>query len=82
MSQTIKLPDSPDPLHVSPSLAGSHRSARHGGGYGWTAVNGLVGITATELDADGLITRMASIYDGRQVPIERKTALLRATFAS
>ena len=55
---------------------------RHGGGVEWTAPDGLVGITAIELDADGLITRMTSLYDGRQLPTQRKTALLSASFAS
>ncbi len=55
---------------------------RHGGGFEWTAADGLVGITAIELDADGLITRITSVYDGRQVPVERRAALLGATFAS
>lgn len=55
---------------------------RHGGGFEWTAVDGLVGITAIELDADGLITRITSVYDGRQVPVQRRTALLCASFAS
>ena len=55
---------------------------RRGGGFEWTAVDGLAGITAIELDPDGLITRVTSVYDGRQVPIERRTGLLDATFAS
>jgi len=55
---------------------------RRGGGFEWTASDGLVGITAIELDVDGLITRITSVYDGRQVPVERRTALLGATFAS
>jgi hypothetical protein len=55
---------------------------RHGGGFEWTAADGLVGISAIELDADGLITRVTSVYDGRQLPTERRTALLGATFAS
>jgi len=54
----------------------------HGGGFEWTASDGLVGITAIELDIDGLITRINSVYDGRQVPVDRRTTLLRATFAS
>lgn len=55
---------------------------RRGGGFEWTAVDGLVGITAIELDADGLITRVTSVYDGRQVPVERRTEIVDATFAS
>lgn len=59
-------------------VVGGHR----GGGFEWTAVDGLVGVTAIELDADGLITRVTSVYDGRQVPIERRAAIVDATFAS
>lgn len=59
-------------------VVGGHQ----GGGFEWTAADGLVGITAIELDADGLITRVTSVYDGRQLPLERKTGLLGATFAS
>ena len=55
---------------------------RRGGGFEWTAADGLVGLTAIELDADGLISRVTSVYDGRQVPVERRTAVLAATFAS
>lgn len=54
----------------------------HGGGFEWTTTDGLVGITAIELDADGLITRITSVYDGRQLPVARRKALLGATFAS
>lgn len=54
---------------------------RHGGGLEWTSADGLVGITAIELDTDGLITRITSAYDGRQVPAARRTALLQAIFA-
>jgi hypothetical protein len=53
-----------------------------GGGFEWTAGDGLVGISALELDATGQITRITSVYDGRQVPLERKARLLGATFAS
>lgn len=55
---------------------------RHGGGFEWTAADGLVGITAIELDDDGLVTRVTSVYDGRQLDAERKASLLGATFAS
>jgi len=55
---------------------------RRGGGFEWTAIDGLVGMAAIELDVDGLITRITSVYDGRQVPVEQRTALLGATFAS
>jgi hypothetical protein len=55
---------------------------RNGGGFEWSAADGLAGILAVELDADGLITRVTSVYDGRQVPIQRRAALLNATFAS
>jgi hypothetical protein len=52
-----------------------------GGGFEWTADDGLVGITAIELDSDGLITRVTSVYDGRQLPVERRATLLGAAFA-
>lgn len=55
---------------------------RRGGGFEWTAGDGLVGVTAVELDAEGLITRVTSVYDGRQVPAERRSAVLAATFGS
>ena len=55
---------------------------RRGGGFEWTAGDGLVGLTAIELDADGLITRLTSVYDGRQVPVERRSAVRAATFGS
>ncbi|HEV8420479.1 MAG TPA: hypothetical protein VGR13_03910, partial [Actinomycetota bacterium] len=44
----------------------------HGGGFEWTAADGRVGITAIELDGDGLIARITSVYDGRQLPLERR----------
>jgi ketosteroid isomerase-like protein len=55
-----------------------------GGGFEWTAgpdAGQLVGITALELDADGLITAITSVYDSRQVDAARKRALLEASFA-
>lgn len=55
---------------------------RRGGGLEWTAAEGLVGISAIEFDADGFITRVTSVYDGRQLPVGRRAALLDATFAS
>ena len=55
---------------------------RRGGGFEWTANDGLVGLTAIELDAEGLITRVTSVYDGRQVPVELRSAVLAATFGS
>ena len=53
-----------------------------GGGFEWTAPNGLVGITAIELDTEGLVSRITSVYDGRQVPRDRKAELLSKTFAA
>jgi hypothetical protein len=38
----------------------------HGGGFEWTAgpsSDSLAGVTALELDAEGLITRITSVYD-------------------
>jgi len=50
-----------------------------GGGFEWTAADRLVGITALERDADGLITRITSVYDSRQVERARKAALISAS---
>ena len=55
-----------------------------GGGFEWTAgpdADGLVGITALELDADGLITKITSVYDSRQLDPGRKAALVTASTA-
>jgi hypothetical protein len=63
---------------------GGSSSLRHvvggsrGGGFEWTAgadAGGLVGVTAIERDADGLITRITSVYDSRQLEPDRKVAL-------
>ncbi len=53
----------------------------HGGGVEWTSADGLTGITALELDG-GLVRRMTSTYDSRQLEPARKAALVQATFAS
>jgi hypothetical protein len=50
-----------------------------GGGFEWTAADGLVGITAVERDADGLVTRITSVYDSRQLEPARKAALITRT---
>jgi ketosteroid isomerase-like protein len=50
-----------------------------GGGFEWTAADGLVGITALERDADGLVTRITSVYDSRQLEPARKAALITRT---
>ena len=47
-----------------------------GGGFEWTAGDGLVGITALERDRDGLITKITSTYDSRQLEPARKGALI------
>jgi hypothetical protein len=55
-----------------------------GGGFEWTAgpdADMLVGITALELDADGLITKITSVYDSRQLDPARKAALVGASIA-
>jgi hypothetical protein len=52
-----------------------------GGGFEWTAADAIVGITALERDADGLITRITSLYDSRQLEPARKSALIAASFA-
>ncbi|MEZ4552453.1 MAG: hypothetical protein R3B59_00935 [Dehalococcoidia bacterium] len=49
-----------------------------GGGFEWTAADGLVGITALELDGAGLVTRVTSVYDSRQLAAERRAALVVA----
>jgi hypothetical protein len=52
-----------------------------GGGFEWTAgpgVDHLAGITALELDPDGLITAITSVYDSRQLDPARKRELLLA----
>lgn len=57
---------------------------REGGGFEWTAGPGsgsLAGCTALELDADGLITRLTSVYDSRQLEPDRKAALIGAALA-
>jgi hypothetical protein len=55
-----------------------------GGGFEWTAApsaNSLVGITALELDTGGLITKITSVYDSRQLEPDRKASLIGAAFA-
>jgi ketosteroid isomerase-like protein len=55
-----------------------------GGGFEWTAgpsADALVGITALELDTEGLITRITSVYDSRQLKPDRKATLIGAAFA-
>ncbi len=52
-----------------------------GGGFEWTAgpdTDFLVGITALELDADGLITAITSAYDSRQIDPAGKRSLIEA----
>lgn len=49
-----------------------------GGGFEWTSADGLVGITALELDGHGLVTRVTSVYDSRQLAPERRAALAAA----
>jgi len=56
-----------------------------GGGFEWTAGSGagrLPGITALERDGDGLVTRLTSVYDSRQLEPQLRTALLAAIFAT
>ena len=55
-----------------------------GGGFEWTAGpqhHQLVGITALELDAEGLITELTSVYDARQLTQPLRTALVAAAVA-
>lgn len=54
---------------------------RNGGGFEWTAGPGagrFGGITALELDTDGLITAITSVYDSRQIDPASKRSLLDA----
>ncbi|WP_370377296.1 nuclear transport factor 2 family protein [Catenulispora sp. GAS73] len=62
---------------------------RDGGGFEWTAATGaesgtgnLPGITAIELDADGLVTAVTSVYDSRQIAPAAKSSLLQASLPS
>jgi hypothetical protein len=53
-----------------------------GGGFEWTAApdtGGLVGITAIEVDADGLLTKITSVYDSRQLVADTKSVLVAAS---
>ncbi len=52
-----------------------------GGAFEWTAADGLVGITAVERDADGLVTSITSTYDSRVLAPDRKAALIGRAFA-
>ena len=55
-----------------------------GGGFEWTAGPGaaqLAGITALELDDDGLITAITSVYDSVQIDPASKRSLLEASAA-
>ena len=56
-----------------------------GGGFEWTGgpdAHQLAGITALELNPAGLITKITSVYDSRQLGTARKAALVAAAFAS
>jgi hypothetical protein len=56
-----------------------------GGGFEWTAGphnKGLAGVTAIELDTDGLITRVTSVYDSRQLSPTRRAALACASIGA
>jgi ketosteroid isomerase-like protein len=53
-----------------------------GGGFEWTAgpdTGALAGITALELDTDGLITAITSVYDSRQIDPASRRGLLEAS---
>lgn len=52
---------------------------RAGGGFEWTSASGgVAGVTAIELDTDGLITSITSVYDSRQLTPPVKAALVAA----
>ncbi|WP_102959439.1 nuclear transport factor 2 family protein [Mangrovicella endophytica] len=47
-----------------------------GGGFEWRSADGKIrGITAIELNADGLVERMTTTYDGRLLPEEARREL-------
>ena len=51
-----------------------------GGGFEWRSGSGLVaGLTAIELDPDGLVTSITSVYDSRLIDPSDKAALVAAT---
>jgi ketosteroid isomerase-like protein len=53
---------------------------RQGGGFEWTSASGrIAGLTAIELDDDGLITSITIVYDSRQISPPVKAALVAAT---
>ncbi len=55
---------------------------RSGGGFEWTTgpdAEHLTGITALELDADGLITAITSVYDSARISPASKRSLLEAS---
>ncbi len=55
---------------------------RRGGAFEWTAgrdAGSIVGITALELGAAGLITKLASVYDSRQLEPACKSNLVAAS---
>jgi hypothetical protein len=54
------------------------RGGASGGGFEWTSADGLVGITALELDEAGLVTRATSVYDSRQLAAARRAGLVVA----
>jgi ketosteroid isomerase-like protein len=58
---------------------------RDGGGFEWTAAAGadrLPGITALELDSEGLITSITSVYDSRQLDPATTDSLRGAAIAA
>jgi hypothetical protein len=52
-----------------------------GGGFEWSSAAGLAGITAVELDDDGLVTDLRTVYDSRQLAPGLKSALVAASVA-
>jgi ketosteroid isomerase-like protein len=56
-----------------------------GGGFEWTAAPDhahVVGLSALELGVDGAVTRITTVYDGRQVAPLTTSALLEASLPS
>lgn len=75
-------------LSVAPYGTGS--SLRHvvggstGGGFEWIAGDGTSvagGITAIEVEGDGLISRLTTVYDGRLLDDTRRDSLVRLVLA-
>ena len=74
--------DATDPDRVGPKAANLAALAHAGlptpGGFCLTAAAYRAQITALELDPDGLITKVTSVYDSRQLTHAQKAILMGA----